>query len=80
MEISKPNLFQHILNLLSLEIFHQIRNEIGVFSLIVIVGSLSIQESSEVSANRKIDKNLLIEGCIIITLDCSYIFKLWEIS
>jgi hypothetical protein len=80
MEISKPNLFQHILNLLSLEIFHQIRNEIGVFSLIVIVGSLSIQESSEVSADRKIDKNLLIEGCIIIALDCSYIFKLWEIS
>jgi hypothetical protein len=74
MEISEPNLFQHILNLLSLEIFHQIRNEIGVFPFIVIVGSLSIQESSEIATNWKIDKNLLIESSIIITLDCSDIF------
>ncbi len=83
MEVGKPDFLEHVLDLLSFVVLHHVCDEAGVLldiADVVEIGDAGIQKLAEVVTNRKINKDLLVKGGIIVSFDSLDILQLWEVA
>ena len=82
-EVLKPNLLQVVLDLLRLLVTHNISDELGIkHNVIVRVGRSDelVQEFAEVVSDRKIDKNLLVERSVVLSIHGLNVLQLGEVA
>jgi len=82
-EVSKPDLLQHVLNLFSLVVSHDVSNESSISAhalQLIDFGDGCLEELAEIISDREIDQDLLIEGSVIVSLDSLDGLQLGEVA
>lgn len=82
-ELCQPDLLQHVLNFLGLVVLHEVRDEAGVLadiSEVINIADTGVKEFAEIVTDGEINKNLLVESSIIITLYSLDVLKFGEVT